>query len=251
MNNKWDQIWENKKNNILKSTNFDIFAEKAFSKFGKWISEDDNVILEAGFGTGRYCIALSQKFKSNNIIGIDISRNACELARDGAMIRNITNINFIQGDIFYLPFKDNCFKVVFNDGVLEHFLDYFSAFKEMMRVTKTDGKIIVCVPNWFCFPHTFYKKIRGKNYEYGYEKSFKHFELEQLFSKFNLKNVEILGYNPLHSLGRYNKLLNIILHKTIGVFVIDSLDKITDGYISNKFGFEICAKGIKNKYDGF
>ena len=245
MKNKFDRIWENKKSNIFKSTSFDIFAEKAFSKFGKWISSEDNIILEAGFGTGRYCIALSQKFNSSQVVGIDISRNACQLARDGAKIRNITNINFIQGNIFYLPFKNDCFKVVFNDGVLEHFSDYFLAFKEMRRVTKKEGKIIVCVPNWFCFPHTFYKKIRGKNYEYGYEKSFKHFELEELFNKFNLKNVELCGFNPLHSIGRYNKLLNIILQNTIGVIIIDFLDKITCGYVSKKFGFEICAMGIK------
>lgn len=245
MNNKWDKIWELKKRNLIKSTGFDIFAKKAFHIFGKWISKDDDIILEAGFGTGRYCIALAEKFKSNQIIGIDTSRNACELARDGARIRNISNINFIQCDIFFLPFKDDCFRVVFNDGVLEHFLDYFSPFEEMIRVAKKNGKIIVCVPNWFCFPHTFYKKILGKKYEYGYEKSFTHFELMQLFNKFNLKNVELSGFNPLHSIGRYNKLLNILLQKTIGVIIIDSLDKITDGYISNKFGFEICAKGIK------
>jgi len=245
MKNKWDKIWENKKINIFNSTSFDIFAEKAFSKFGEWISKEDYKILEAGFGTGRYCIALSEKFKSSQVFGIDNSRSACELAREGARIRNITNINFIQGDIFFLPFKDNCVNVVFNDGVLEHFLNYFSAFGEMIRVAKSNGKIIVCVPNWFCFPHTFYKKIRGKNYEYGYEKSFRHFELKQLFSKFNLKNVEISGFNPLHSIGRYNKHLNKLLQVTIGLIIIDSLDKITDGYISKKFGFEICAKGIK------
>ena len=242
---EWDEIWNRKKRNTLNSTGFDIFAQKAFSTFGKWISKDDDVILEAGFGTGRYCIALAKRFKSSQIIGIDNSRNACELARDGAKARNINNINFIQCDIFHLPFKNNRFDVVFNDGVLEHFLNYFSAFEEMIRITKKNGKLIVCVPNWYCFPHTTYKKIRGKNYEYGYEKSFKHLELEMLFSKFNLKNIELSGFNPLHSIGRYNKFLNMILQRTIGVIVIDSLDKITNGYISKKFGFEICARGIK------
>lgn len=247
MKNKFDKIWKEKKSDALKNTSFDIFAEKAFGEFSKWISKEDNIILEAGSGTGRYCIALSEKFKSCEIVGIDNSRNACELAIEGARIRNINNINFIQGDIFYLPFRDNCFNVVFNDGVLEHFLDCSSPFREMIRVTKTNGKIIVCVPNWYCFPHTLYKKIRGRNYEYGYEKSFKHFELEQLFNKFNLKNIELCGFNPLHSLGRYNKVINIILQKTIGAIIIDSLDKITGNYISDKFGFEICAKGFKKK----
>lgn len=244
MTTKWDKIWNRKKKNLLNSTGFDIFAEKAFSTFGKWISKDDTLILEAGFGTGRYCIALSEKYKLSEVIGVDNSRNACELARDGAVARNITNINFVQADIFNLPFKNNCFDVVYNDGVLEHFLNYFSAFGEMIRVTKTNGKLVVCVPNWFCFPHTFYKTIRGKNYEYGYEKSFTHVELGELFKKFDLKVVEISGFNPLHGIGRYNKLLNLILQETIGI-IIEYIDKITDGYISKKFGFEICAKGIK------
>lgn len=245
MKQKWDEIWKKKKKNLINSTKFDIFASKAFFIFSQWITKDDKIILEAGFGTGRYCIALAEKFRSNEIIGIDNSHMACELAKAGAEARNISNVDFIQCDIFHLPFRNNCFYVVFNDGVLEHFLNYFSAFEEMIRVTKLNGKIIVCVPNWFCFPHTLYKKIRGKNYEYGYEKSFKHPELEYLFNKFKLKEVELYGFNPLHSIGRYNKILNIVLQKTVGVIIVDSIDKLTDGYFSKKFGFEICAKGIK------
>ena len=68
----------------------------------------------------------------------------------------------ILGNLFQIPYPDNYFHVVFNEGVIEHFplqdnLSYENALKGMIRVAKPKGKIIVVVPNWYNFPHTFYK----------------------------------------------------------------------------------------------
>lgn len=146
-----------------------------------------------------------------------------------------------------MPFPDNYFDIVFNDGVLEHLQNFKKAFGEMVRITKPGGKIIVAVPNWLCFPHTIYKKIVGKRFEYGYEKSFKREELIGLFEEFGLKNLEITGFNPAHSIQRLSRYFYPMywIGWLIDRLIIVPMDKLTNNMVSNIFGIEICVKGVK------
>ena len=242
----WDKRWEEMRRNAFQATSLDLFAKKAYSCFSKWISSSDKMILEAGCGTGRFCIKIAEDNPSSTVVGLDISKNAIKLAREGARIRGLKNVKFVQGHIFNMPFPDNTFDVVFSEGVVEHFHDFKDAVQEKIRVTKIGGKIITAVPNWYCFPHTIYKKIVGKNYEYGYEKSFKHKELVDLYNEFGLKDIEISGFHPTHSINRLSKFLIPLGYFIDKVFVIP-LDKLTKNSISKYFGMEIVIKGTKTK----
>ena len=240
----WDAQWGLMEKNAVKETSFDSFAEKSFPCISQWITAEDEKILEAGSGTGRYCIALAIKYKNSIIIGMDISRNALKLTRKGMQSRGIENIHLVQADVFHIPFRNNAFDVVFNDGVIEHFINYVEIIGEMFRITKKYGKVIIAVPNWFCFPHTIYKKIIGKRYIYGYEKSFKHSELIQAFQKYRLKELELSGFNPIHSLSRLSRLF-VPIGKLIDVLIVMPVDKFANNKISKIFGIEIVIKGIK------
>jgi ubiquinone/menaquinone biosynthesis C-methylase UbiE len=251
-NTIWDKLWEERLKDIIKGTSLDWFGTKAYSIYKRWINNNDKLILDAGSGSGRFCIALASEIPNPQIIGIDISRSSVILARKGAKARKIENAEFILGDIFNLPFKNGVFDVVFNEGVIEHFQNYEDSMKEMVRVTKTLGKVIVGVPNWYCFPHTIRKKFVGNKYEYGYERSFKHRELIELFERNNLEEIEICGYYFSQSIKRlswlYPSRISWLFEK-FGDFieyrVISPLDRISKNRFSNKFGFEIVTKGIK------
>jgi SAM-dependent methyltransferase len=58
---------------------------------------------------------------------------------------HFTNLN-VMGDCTYLPFRDNCFDVVFCSHVLEHIQDRRKALLEMIRVANPNGTIFVVVP---------------------------------------------------------------------------------------------------------
>jgi len=240
----WDKQWKRMGKNAFQETSLDLFAKRAFSCFGRWISENDKSILEAGSGTGRYCIALAHKYPSSRVVGMDISHSAVKLTEGGAEIRKIGNVELVQGNVFEMPFRDNFFDVVFNDGVIEHFHNYEDIVDEMVRVTKKGGKVITAVPNWHCFPHTIYKKIVRDNYRYGYERSFKHRELIDLYNKFRLKDIEISGFHPTHSINRLSKFL-----VPLGVFIdkifVIPFDKLTENSVSKYFGMMIVIKGVK------
>lgn len=223
------------------------FTLDAYSVFKKYISIEDKRILEAGCGTGRFCCLLAKDFPSSTILGIDISENALKIAESMRLLFGFDNISFKKGDLFSIDFPDNYFDVVFNEGVIEHFsLDgnptYKDALKEMVRVTKPGGKIIVAVPNWYNLIHTFYKwalKVTKKTFEYGYEKSFKHKELVELYREFELKNIELDGFSPAHGFYRLQKFSRLFY------FPGKILEASSNDYVKRKFGFEIVIKGIK------
>ena len=246
----WDKHWEkmvSKKEDIreeLKSR----FVTREYPHIKSFIdSENDKLILEVGSGTGRFCCLLAQDFPHCRVMGIDVSQHALSIANYLKESLRLSNCFFEKGDMFSLPYPDEHFDVVFSDGVIEHFpleskLNYKVALKEMIRVTKRGGKVIVAVPNWFCLPHTIYKwllKRLGKSYPCGYEKSFKHKELINLFKEFKLTDLRLVGFYPAHGLFRlagYSKIFTLC-----GQLV----DKLDTSQTSKIFGFEIIVKGNK------
>lgn len=58
-----------------------------------------------------------------------------------------------------LPFEDGTFDVVFSKSVVEHISSPENYFKEMLRVLKPNGRIIIMVPNWYSQLYIFYNDI--------------------------------------------------------------------------------------------
>lgn len=243
----WEKRWDEKFKNVTKSTSLDFFAQKAYSILIKYIKNDHRKILEIGSGTGRFCIALAKKFPDKDIIGIDYTDEAINLSKEGVKHRKLTNVQFYKNDLFNLPYKDNSFDFVFENGVIEHFINYEDAIKEMIRVTKVGGTVIVNTNNWYCLPKTFEKKFLGKHYHFGYEKSFKHKELFSSFKNLGLKNVEVYAYNPFNYIVRFfffsNSIKNIIAY--IAILLENFLNAVSFNKFSRKFGYMIFAIGNK------
>jgi len=252
----WDNNWKTQ----LQINPQDIlnarFTQEAYRCLRSFIDgKRDKLILEVGCGTGRFCVLLAKDFPESCILGLDISPNSIRLANLLKAYLRIGNVNFERGDLFRIPYPEDYFDVVFSEGVIEHFPfekspNYKDALKEMIRVTKSKGKVIVGVPNWYCFPHTLYKwliKKLNKQYRYGYEKSFKHWELINLFLELGLKEIEVSAFYPSYAFYRLQKggLFKIfyILGKLTDL--VQSINNSFNESFTKKFGFEIIVKGIK------
>lgn len=75
-------------------------------------------------------------------VGVDLSAVALELTRNSA-----PGAAAVLGDGENLPFADEAFDYVTNIGSLEHFLDPAAGVREMVRVLKKNGRLLVMVPN--------------------------------------------------------------------------------------------------------
>lgn len=196
---------------------------------------DGSTVLEAGCGTGQTLARLSTRCET---VGLDISRAALNLARSSCK-------NPIHGSIFEIPFKDNTFDLVYNSGVIEHFVDptNVNAIREMARVTKPSGRVIIIVPNTLCFWYKMGKTmaVMLKNFEFGYEEDYTPERLNNATMRAGLIVEQMFGLQALPPLATNDReVLSAGLRKKIGsvekLFPFRHYYAYTVGIIARKTG---------------
>lgn len=102
-------------------------------------------ILEIGCGGAQCGIAMAKQ--GAKVIGIDISKEQLNFARDLAEKNNV-KINFYQGDIENLKqIKSNSQDLVFTAWALHYVENLDKCFKEVYRALKKGGTFILSLPN--------------------------------------------------------------------------------------------------------
>jgi len=112
-----------------------------------------------------------------------------------------------------MEYKDGSFDVVFNEGVVEHWLDRaerVKVIKEMARVTKKGGHVIIMVPNG---THPLYRTwIRLGCHYYLDAPPMTLYDSKKLRAEMEdagLKVLETDGINAWNSFGHYPRLLPV------------------------------------------
>jgi SAM-dependent methyltransferase len=96
-----------------------------------------SVVLDAGCGRGRTFL-YRRRLPSARVLGLDIS----PYARDNPNVDSQ-----VRGSIESLPFPDACFDAVLSTHVAEHLAHPDAAFKEMARVLRPGGCLLLLTPN--------------------------------------------------------------------------------------------------------
>jgi SAM-dependent methyltransferase len=127
------------------------------------------------------------------VFGIDISSPTVGLARGqfapGALKTSLA-------DVRRLPFTDASFDVVYSMGTIEHFDESEDAVREMARVLKPGGRLILGVPNRF---DPFLRPVMVwllwvlGHYGYGFEKSYSRRGLRRMLQRADLDVVHESG----------------------------------------------------------
>lgn len=94
-------------------------------------------ILDAGCGSGRNMVDLA---RHGTVTGIELSDTSVELARE----RDAGEV--VEGSILDTPFDDASFDLTVSLDVIEHLEDDVGALRELRRVTKPGGALLVTVP---------------------------------------------------------------------------------------------------------
>lgn len=106
-------------------------------------------ILDVGCGTGGFLI--EAKKRGAVVFGIDPSQTAVEICQ----LKGIKNVKVGVGE--NLPYPTNYFDIVYCYTVLEHVENVEKTLKEVVRVTKKQGKIYIHTPNYLSFYEGHYK----------------------------------------------------------------------------------------------
>ena len=101
--------------------------------------DHDLEVLDAGGGHGVFQHALAKRVK--RVYNVDLDQRALDFAKVHPW--SVGKIECIHGSILDLPFPDNRFDRVFCVSVLEHMEDWQQGVKELVRVLKPGGRILV------------------------------------------------------------------------------------------------------------
>ncbi len=122
-------------------------------------------ILEVACGRGGFLKELAKS--GARVTGCDFSASALRVAR-GKQRENVADlpeeISLTQGDAQNLPFASDSFDVVVSCETIEHLPDAHAAMRELYRVTRTGGKLLLTTPNYANFTglYDLYLKLRSR-----------------------------------------------------------------------------------------
>lgn len=133
---------------------------------------DGRTILEIGCGRGELAVRLAAGIaqgQPRTVFGVDFSQAAVgfglERARNTAGIRAV----FTAADIHAVPFGDGSFDTVISCETVEHVSDPHRATRELYRVLRPGGRLLLTTPNYFgpYGAYRVYLRMRGKRYTEG------------------------------------------------------------------------------------
>lgn len=79
-----------------------------------------STVLEVGCGVGAQTVTLAQRSPDARFTSVDVSARSIAEAKRRADQAGLTNVGFLQADIFALPFNAESFDHIFVCFVLEH-----------------------------------------------------------------------------------------------------------------------------------
>ena len=94
-------------------------------------------ILDAGCGSGRNMVELQRR---GTVTGLELADASVARARE----RGVGEV--IQGSLLEMPFADDAFDLAVSLDVIEHLEDDLLALRELRRVIKPGGSLLVTVP---------------------------------------------------------------------------------------------------------
>jgi arsenite methyltransferase len=106
--------------------------------------KDGEVILDLGSGAGFDCfLAANQVGKTGKVIGVDMTAEMLDRARENARKGNYDNVEFRLGEIENLPVGDNQVDVIISNCVINLSPNKKRVFQEAFRALRPGGRLMV------------------------------------------------------------------------------------------------------------
>ncbi|MBN1154211.1 class I SAM-dependent methyltransferase [candidate division KSB1 bacterium] len=183
----WDNFWDRKQNVAEVYSNED----RIIRNLKKNIDLSGKRILEVGAGTARDSFNLS--CEGATVYVLDYSQPALDIVQK---LNDQTDCQVLPllADTFHIPARNESFDIVYHQGLLEHFRDPVELLNENIRVLKTDGYLLIDVPQRYHY-YTLIKHflIAINKWFAGWETEFSIDQLTKLVESLDLKVIDRYG----------------------------------------------------------
>jgi arsenite methyltransferase len=124
----------------------DILRRRALVHEAVGSSQGERV-LDAGCGPGFYVAEILERVgPEGSVVGVDASEPMLALAAKRCEGRD--NVSFEQGDVTALPVPDEDFDRALSVQVLEYVADIPAALRELFRVLRPGGRVLIWDVDW-------------------------------------------------------------------------------------------------------
>ena len=101
-------------------------------------------LLEIGPGIGTHALPIASAIRPDGVLDLlDVQREMLEAVVRRAQAANVGNITCHEGDAAHLPYPDGAFDGAYLIGVLGEIPDGDGALRELSRVLKSTGRLVV------------------------------------------------------------------------------------------------------------
>jgi arsenite methyltransferase len=106
--------------------------------------KEGEVVLDLGSGAGFDCfLSASRVGPQGKVIGVDMTPEMLDKARENMRKGNYANVEFRLGEIEHLPVADNSANAIISNCVINLSQDKSQVFKEAFRVLRPEGRLMV------------------------------------------------------------------------------------------------------------
>jgi ubiquinone/menaquinone biosynthesis C-methylase UbiE len=118
-------------------------ADKASHEYMLKLShvKPSDKVLDVATGPGYVAMLFAER--AYEVVGVDLTPVFVSKAQAGASEKGLKNLSFREGDVEKLPFPSETFDIVTCHKALHHFPDAQKALKEMHRVLRRGGRIVI------------------------------------------------------------------------------------------------------------
>ena len=108
------------------------------------LGANDGHFLDVGTGPAQIPILLAQRCPHIHITAIDLSKEMLKIAKQHVTDNDLTDrITLELVDAKILPYPDNTFDGLISNSIVHHIHDSLRALKEMGRVVKPNGVVLI------------------------------------------------------------------------------------------------------------
>lgn len=151
------------------------------SEVSKIITTGHETVLDVGAGSGFYSLRIAKKLRSGLVICLDLSKEMLVILEKKALKKGLTGrIKILQSSAGSMGLADGSVDLVVSNAVFHELSDPELAMKEMVRVLKTGGWIII----------NDFRNIHGRRSHFKH-RSYSMEEFENLFSQNKLTEIRI------------------------------------------------------------